>query len=63
MGRRQRNFQIGDLVAHRIMRDNGFNLGIVIDYDLHGNALKIVWSSGRVVYHIPEMIKPIKETN
>ena len=62
MGRLIHNFNIGDLVVHKIVKDEGFELGVVIGYDWEAVCVRVHWAGGRKVYHIPEMLKHLRET-
>ena len=62
MGRLIYNFSLGDLVVHKIAKQDGFELGIVIGYDWDAVCVRVHWCNGKRVYHIPEMLKHIKDT-
>jgi hypothetical protein len=62
VGRLIYNFKVGDLVIHKILKEDGFEVGIVVGYDWDNTCIYVFWIGGKKVYHIPEMLKHLSKT-
>jgi len=57
VGRVREKLEIGNLVVHRIYKDVGFEIGIVIGLDWPNGCAHVWWCGGRRVYHSLDMLK------
>lgn len=49
-------------MIHKILKEDGFEVGIVVGYDWDKTCIYVFWAGGKKVYHIPEMLKHLNKT-